>query len=77
MTKWIEKDEVLTREFSFNNFREAVSFVNKVANLAEAQDHHPDILIHDYKNVLLTLSTHSVGKITEKDYNLAGLIDNI
>jgi 4a-hydroxytetrahydrobiopterin dehydratase len=77
MAKWIKENEQLTKEFSFKNFVEAVSFVNSVAGLAEKNNHHPDILIYSYKNVRLTLSTHSEGKVTEKDYHLAEQIDKL
>ena len=76
MEKWIKEKNHLTKEFSFNNFKEAINFVNKVALLAEENNHHPDILLYNYKNVRITLSTHSEGKVTDKDYNLADQIDN-
>ncbi len=77
MEKWIESDGALTRDFSFEDFAGAVSFVIKVALLAEKNNHHPDSLIHGYRHVLLKLSTHDAGKITEKDYNLAGQVDKL
>ncbi len=77
MENWISEKDRLTKEFSFENFSEAVNFVNKVAVLAEKHNHHPDILLHSYKNVRLTLSTHSEGKVTDKDYKLADQIDDI
>jgi 4a-hydroxytetrahydrobiopterin dehydratase len=77
MAKWIKEEDHLTKEFSFKNFKEAIDFVNKVAYLAEEHNHHPDILLYGYKNVRLTLSTHSEGKVTDKDYTLADLIDNV
>jgi len=48
-----------------------------VAEAAEAANHHPDILVHDYKHVRLTLSTHSAGGITANDFALAATIDEI
>ena len=53
-----------------------MAFVNQVAELAESADHHPDILIN-YKRVTLTLSTHSAGGLTEKDFDLASQIEKI
>ena len=77
MANWIKKDNQIIKEFSFKNFKEAIDFVNRVATLAEEMNHHPDIIIHGYKNVRLTLTTHSEGKVTDKDYQLAERIDKI
>lgn len=77
MTKWKNEKNQLNKVFSFKNFSDAISFVNKVAELAEDNNHHPDILLFSYKNVRLTLTTHTAGKVTEKDINLAELIDKI
>ncbi len=77
MVNWITENDHLIKEFFFKNFKEAISFINKVAELAEENNHHPDIQLYDYKNVRLTLSTHSEGKITDKDYTLAAQIDKI
>jgi 4a-hydroxytetrahydrobiopterin dehydratase len=67
---WREGDAALTREFSFDGFREAIAFVARVADLAEAEDHHPDIDIR-FKRVTLRWSTHSSGGVTERDRELA------
>ena len=72
-----EKDKKLEKEFTFLNFVESVDFVNKIVPLAKAADHHPDILIHSYKKVKIFLFTHSEGKITDKDYDLAKKIDGL
>ncbi|MDP3881113.1 MAG: 4a-hydroxytetrahydrobiopterin dehydratase [bacterium] len=78
MNNWTEKDNKLEREFEFTDFKEALDFVNKVGALAEEANHHPDILLHDYKKVLLTLTTHSEGSVvTEKDRALAEEINRI
>lgn len=77
MTNWKQEKEQIIKEFSFKNFKEAIEFVNKVAVLAEKHNHHPDIQIYGYKNVRLILTTHSVGKLTDKDYKLADEIDLI
>jgi len=55
----------------------AMELANAVAAAANAADHHPDILVHDYKHVRLTLSTHSEGGITENDFALATTIDGL
>jgi 4a-hydroxytetrahydrobiopterin dehydratase len=75
MANWIKVNKQLRKEFIFKNFVEALAFVNRVAYLAEEHNHHPDILLYKYKHVRLSLTTHSEGKVTEKDYKLAELID--
>ena len=72
---WKEENNKLVKEFDLGNFVKAIDFVNKITPLAENADHHPDILIHSYKKVKIVLTTHSEGKITEKDYDLAERID--
>ncbi len=77
MTKentWEKKGEELHKTFSFPNFIEAIGFVNKVALEAETMNHHPNIDIR-YNKVHIVLTTHSEGKVTEKDMNLAERID--
>jgi 4a-hydroxytetrahydrobiopterin dehydratase len=70
---WELKNGELARRFSFSDFREAMSFVNAVADLAETAGHHPDIDIR-YNKVDLSLSSHDAGGITEKDFAFAGQI---
>jgi 4a-hydroxytetrahydrobiopterin dehydratase len=65
---------VLTREFRFKNFRESMEFVNRVAALANEQDHHPDIVI-SYDKVRLTLSTHKINGLSLNDFIVAAKID--
>jgi len=67
---WSEVDAALEREFSFDGFREAIAFVDRVADLAEAENHHPDVDIR-FKRVTLRWSTHSAGGITDRDRELA------
>jgi 4a-hydroxytetrahydrobiopterin dehydratase len=74
---WKIQNNKLIKEFEFTDFLKAVEFVNKIVPLAESADHHPDIFIHAYKKVRIELMTHSKGKITDKDYNLAKEIDKI
>ena len=75
LSGWELKDGQITRAYKFKDFVEAMAFVNRVAGLAEAADHHPDILIR-WNKVTLTLSTHSAGGLTEKDFSLARQIDS-
>ena len=67
---WRLEDGALRRTFHFNDFREAMSFVNAVADLAERAGHHPDIDIR-YNKVHLALSSHDADGITERDFSLA------
>lgn len=77
MADWEEKANKLDRTFLFKDFKSAMEFVNKVADLAEAENHHPDIFI-GYNKVALMLCTHDAGhKITEKDRKMADLISGI
>jgi len=73
---WTLADGVLSREFKFGDFVESMVFVNRVAKLAEEQDHHPDIDI-SYDHVRLDLSTHTVGGLTEKDFALALAVERL
>jgi 4a-hydroxytetrahydrobiopterin dehydratase len=75
--KWKVKDNLLVKEFEFKDFKKAIEFVNYVAEIAEQENHHPDILIYSYKKVKISLFTHSENKITDKDYYLAEKIDKI
>ena len=74
---WIvASDELsISREYVFKNFKEALAFTNKVGELAESEGHHPDITIHDYKNVGIKLSTHAISGLSENDFILAAKIN--
>src|SRR5579872_713583 len=67
---WSRRGQEIARQYKFSDFIAAMAFVNHVADRAETLDHHPDILIQ-YNKVKLTLSTHSAGGLTEKDFELA------
>ena len=64
----------IRKQYELPGFREAMAFVNRVAELAEAADHHPDILI-EYRKVTLTLTSHDSGGLTARDFKLAAQID--
>jgi pterin-4a-carbinolamine dehydratase len=70
LTGWNEVDGKLEREFELDSFKDAIAFVNRVAELAEAENHHPDIEVH-YKTVVLRWWTHTAGGVTERDRELA------
>lgn len=65
----------IVRELTFPDFAGAIAFVNRVAERAEGANHHPDILVHGWNKVRLTLSTHSAGGLTDADFQLASQID--
>nr|MBC7612317.1 4a-hydroxytetrahydrobiopterin dehydratase [Pseudopedobacter sp.] len=74
---WKEENHELTQTFTFKNFIEAWSFMNKVALIAEKMDHHPN-WSNVYNKVEIKLSTHDAGnKITDKDRKLAAEIDKL
>jgi 4a-hydroxytetrahydrobiopterin dehydratase len=74
---WVLEGREIRKEFAFKNFAEALRFVNRVGELAEGMDHHPDIFLHAYKKVALTLTTHDAGGLTRLDFDLAARIENV
>lgn len=70
-----ETEQTIRKGFSFSNFSEALAFVNTVGDIAEGEGHHPDIYLHDYKHVDITLSTHAIGGLSENDFIMAAKID--
>ena len=77
MQEW-PKDQQgrLSKVFTFKNYRKSFAFVSQVAMLAEKKNHHPEIIL-DYGKVTISLISHDFQKITERDINLAKIIDNI
>lgn len=77
-TEWTLDDEgMIRRDLALSDFAHALLFVNAIGHLAEAHDHHPDLLLHGYKNVRIRLSSHDAGGITDRDFALAEAIDAI
>ena len=74
---WASVDNYIFKEYKTKDFVDAVSFLMKIAVEAEKMDHHPDVLIHSYNKVKITLSTHSKGGVTENDFKLARIIENL
>lgn len=72
--EWTLTEKSLERDYAFPDFREAIAFVNRVADVAESINHHPDIQI-TYNKVKLTLSSHKSGGLTRHDFILAAKID--
>ena len=74
--EWSLIGDSMQRTFGFESFVEAMEFVQRVAELAEQHQHHPDILIR-YNKVTLTTTTHDAGGLTEKDFKLASEVDEL
>jgi 4a-hydroxytetrahydrobiopterin dehydratase len=74
---WRQEGEQLVRDFEFGDFAAALAFVDRVGEAAESANHHPDILLHGWNKVRLTLSTHSEGRVTDADHALAATIDGL
>ena len=77
MSEWRQEGEALVRDLKFKDFAEAMACVNRVADLAEEVNHHPDILVHGWNNVRLTLTTHAAGQLTDNDREMARRIDDL
>jgi 4a-hydroxytetrahydrobiopterin dehydratase len=67
----------LRREWRVRDFAAALDFFNRVGALAEAEDHHPDLHLTNYRQVAVEMSTHAVGGLTENDFILAAKIDTV
>ena len=65
----------IRKTYTRANFLDAAAFIQKAAEIAEAQDHHPDVFLHKYKLITFTLSTHSAGGVTQNDIDLANALD--
>lgn len=74
---WKAAKNSIRADFVFANFSEALAFVVRAGVEAERADHHPDILMHGWKRVRVTLSTHSEGGVTKKDFALAEKISKL
>lgn len=75
---WKEENNKLKKEFEFDNFKKALSFTNKVGEIAERMQHHPDILLHDYNQVKIEVTTHDEGmKVTQKDHDFSEAVNKL
>src|SRR2546428_603288 len=72
---WRREGNALSKTFTFKGFKGAMAFANRVAEAANAANHHPDIHVEGYKNVRIVLTTHATGGITDADVELAKTID--
>jgi 4a-hydroxytetrahydrobiopterin dehydratase len=76
-TDWRRDGDAIARDLAFDDFKAAIAYVNRVADAAEAANHHPDITVHSWNKVRLTLSTHSVGGLTQADLDMARRLDDV
>lgn len=74
--EWTLHDKSLERNFKFKDFHAAMRFVNRVADIANEQDHHPDLWI-SYSKVRIELSTHAIGGLSRNDFIMAARIDQL
>lgn len=74
---WRIEGKSISKELAFRDFRQTMRFVNKVADLAEKEGHHPDIYLHSWNKLKLSLSTHAIGGLSINDFILASKINNV
>ena len=74
---WEREGDEIVREWRFEDFSEAIEFVNQVAEVAEDSNHHPDIFIHGWNKVKLSLTNPSAGGLTETDFQMAARFDDL
>ncbi len=76
-SQWQREGDAIAREGELSDFSSAMAFVNAVAEAAEETNHHPDIHVHGWNKVRMELSTHSEGGLTQADFDMAGMIDEL
>jgi 4a-hydroxytetrahydrobiopterin dehydratase len=76
-SEWQREGDEIVRELKFEDFATAMAFVNRVAQEAEEANHHPDILVHGWNRVRLSLTNHSAGGLTDADFEMASRIDEL
>lgn len=76
LPEWELESDHIERLFEFDDFTQAIDFVNSVADIAESEEHHPDMDIR-YNKVRVLLSTHSAGGLTERDFEVARKVNNL
>ena len=77
LSGWMKDKNLIAKEYECKDFMGVLSFVNKLGDEAEKLNHHPDIFIHSWNKVKITISTHSEGGITEKDFQLAEKLEGL
>jgi 4a-hydroxytetrahydrobiopterin dehydratase len=76
-SEWTREGDAIVREWKFEDFAQAMGFVNRVAEAAQDANHHPDILLHGWNRVRLSVTNHAEGGLTEADFALAGMADGL
>jgi 4a-hydroxytetrahydrobiopterin dehydratase len=76
-SQWKRESEHIVRDWQLKDFAAAIAFVNRVAEVAEEMNHHPDILVHGWNKVRLSVTNHSAGGLTAADFELAKRIDGL
>jgi 4a-hydroxytetrahydrobiopterin dehydratase len=76
-SQWKRDGDEIVRDWQCKDFAEAMAFVNRVAEAAEEANHHPDILVHGWNKVRLSLTNHSAGGLTAADFEMAARIDGL
>jgi 4a-hydroxytetrahydrobiopterin dehydratase len=74
LPEWERRGETIAKQYTFKEFMGGIRFINRIAEIAEQMDHHPDMTVN-YRRITFTLSTHDQGGITEKDVKLADAIE--
>jgi 4a-hydroxytetrahydrobiopterin dehydratase len=74
---WKREGDEIVREWKFKDFAEAIAFVNRIADASERANHHPDILLHGWNKVRLSLTNHSAGGLTDTDFEMAERFDRL
>ena len=77
LSGWTFMKNQIGKEFQFKDFPEALNFVNKIGIIAEELNHHPDILLHSWNKVNITVFTHDKGGVTENDFQLAKKVNEL
>jgi len=76
-SEWRREGDEIVRDWKLEDFAAALAFVGRVGEAAEAANHHPDILLHGWNQVRLSLTNHSEGGLTPADFELAATIDGL
>lgn len=73
----VEGADVIRRKWKFKDFAQAMAFLNRVGELAEAENHHPDLHLTGYRHAAVEIATHAIGGLSENDFILAAKIDQL
>ena len=76
-SEWTREGDEIVREWKFDDFAAALAFVNRVGEVAEEANHHPDILLHGWNKVRMALTNHSAGGLTAADFEMAAKFDRL